>query len=224
MSKIDKTNSIEINSGEFIEICFPEEQVEYKFTVSTRQFKMFNDCIVLDIPYQLKDSFYKGEDFIQCRCIKNNTVYEFCADIVRLVLDDKPCVIIRKSSDLIRSNTLAEKRVATNILCEYSLMQLAPGSQFSRNNGFAIIKDANGKGISFLTIDTLPIGAIVKMNFVKATISIEVEIKRCQLIDDKYSYGAKIQSFCGNSSVSYLDFINSVGREYTEENIGYKLT
>ena len=197
------SNEVVFKEGNHLEIYFPEEKTEYRLTVSSRTFSGFEDCLIVELPQQFASTFYKGEDFIQCKYVFNNVVYQFGGEIVRLINDNGYFVIIKKPNTLHKEFYRAKSRIVVKLLTEYFVERIAPGEFASRMQGFATIKDASIGGISFLSSDILPNNTIVKMNLLQTNISLVVEIMNYQKVNDKNVYGGKIIRFLNNSEPQY---------------------
>ena len=217
------SNSIEFAPGEQVEIYFPEEKIEYRLYCSDKKYKGYEDCLIVKLPNEFKSTFYKGEDFIQCRYVDNNIVYEFGGEILRIVHGQESYVIIKKPANLKKGNSRSKERIFTQILCEYFIINMAPGADYSNKQGFATIKDASTGGVSFLTTDSMAIDTVIKMDFLKTDISIIVEIKKHQIVNDKNFYGAKIIDFIVDDGVKYRNYIQSLANRDSYDSLGYKL-
>lgn len=213
ISSKKKNSSINFINGEYVELYFPNEQIEYRLEICTQNIEGFESCLFLKIPFELLDSFYKGEDFIECRYVQANIVYEFVGEILKIVKGDKPCVVIKNPNKLKKFNQRQRNRLSTQIICEYFVEGIDVGSAVDRNQGFVTIKDVSLDGISFLTTDSIPINARLKMNFFKHNIFLIVEVKKSQIVNQKNFYGSKIVDFIGDSDILYKNLIEKLIKE-----------
>lgn len=204
------SNEIKFIPGEQLEIYFPEEKTEYRFTVSSREFVGFENHLVVDLPSEFRSTFYKGEDFIQCKYVCDNIVYQFGGEIIKIVYENNSYIIIKKPTNLQKASHRTKQRVITQILCEYFVQKVIPGEYISRMQGFATIKDASIGGLSFLTTDTLPNNTVLKMSLNRTNINVYVEVINFQKVNDKNFYGAKIVGFDGDSEHSYRQLLESI--------------
>lgn len=225
---MDVNNNLDINSNEIkffpgnqIEIYFPEERIQYRFTVSSKKFPNYDEYVVVDLPDEFKHTFYKGEDYIQCKYVINNIVYQFGGEIVKIIYETNSYIIIKKPVVLRRETHRAKQRVMTQILCEYFVEKVIPGQTLTRLQGFAVIKDANTGGISFLTTDEIPTNTVLKMKLNKTNIILVVEIMNFQRVNNKNFYGSKIIRFENNSEHNYRKMLDSiVNKEDLETFVG----
>lgn len=204
------SKEIKFISGNQIEIYFPEEKTQYRFTVSSKKFPNCDDYIVVNLPDEFKNTFYKGEDYIQCKYVINNIVYQFGAEIVKIIYENKAYIILKKPGVLRKESHRAKQRVLTQILCEYFVEKVIPGHTLTRMQGFAVIKDANTGGISFLTTDEIPNNTVLKMVLNKTNIVLVVEIMNFQRVNNKNFYGSKILRFENNSEANYRKMLDSI--------------
>lgn len=212
-------NNNEVNSSEItfkpgneLEIYFPEEKTEYRLSVASQVFEGFENDLVVTLPKSYSYTFYKGEDFIQCKYVSNNIVYKFGGEILKIVHGDNCYVIIRKPKNIQKGSHRTKDRISTQILCEYFVHKIIPGEYISRTQGFATIKDASIGGVSFLTTDILPSNTVLKMILSRENISIFVEVITSQKVNDKIFYGGKIVGFEDGDDdryCKYLDFLSS---------------
>lgn len=215
------SNEIQFISGNQIEIYFPEEKIEYRFTVSSKEFPGFEDHIVVDLPQEFKNTFYKGEDFIQCKYVSDNIVYQFGGEIIKIVYENKSYIIIKKPANLQKGSHRTKQRVITQILCEYFVQKVVPGEFISRMQGFATIKDASVGGLSLLTTDTFPNSTVLKLVLNKTDIVVYVEIMNFQKVNDKNFYGGKIVGFDNGGEKRYKDLLESIiNREEAQTFVG----
>lgn len=208
----NQINSDEINfkEGNQLEIYFPEEKTEYRLSVSSKTFNGFENDLVVVVPDIYSKTFYKGEDFIQCKYVADNIVYKFGGEILKIIHGETCFVIIRKPKSILKATQRSKDRVSVKILCEYFVHKIVPGEDISRMRGFATIKDASPGGVSFITTDILPSNTILKMDLSKENISIFVEVITSQRINDKNFYGGKIVNYPGYNKDSFLKLLNKL--------------
>ena len=213
-------NNNEVNSSELVfepgnelEIYFPEEKTEYRLSVASEIFKGFENDLVVTLPKSYSYTFYKGEDFIQCKYVSNNIVYKFGGEILKIIHDDICYVIIKKPKNIQRGSHRTKDRISTQILCEYFVHKIIPGEYISRTQGFATIKDASAGGVSFLTTDILPSNTILKMNLSRKNISIFVEVITSQKVNDKIFYGGKIVDFENGDDEKYYQYLKTLASD-----------
>lgn len=204
------SKEIQFLPGNQIEIYFPEEKTQYRFTVSSRKFPDCDEHIVVNLPQEFVSTFYKGEDYIQCKYVINNIVYQFGGEIIKIIYEHKAYIIIKKPVVLRRETHRAKQRVLTQILCEYFVERVIPGEVLTRMQGFAVVKDANTGGISFLTTDEIPHNTVLKMVLNRSNIVLVVEIMNFQRVNDKNFYGSKILRFENNSESNYKKMLESI--------------
>lgn len=185
------SNELVFTPGEEVELYFFDEQVEYRFPISARKFKDYEGHLILSIPHSRIKSFYKGEDFVQCRYVHDNIVYEFHGEIMRIIKDDMPSVIIKVSQKFKEFNQRKKNRISVDIPSEFQIIAGVPGID-GNSRGFAMIKDASLDGLSFLTSDIIPTGAIIELNLYRNDIILNVEVKKVQLINEKNFYGGRV--------------------------------
>lgn len=211
MSNADiNANNISFNDGDQIEIYFPEEKAEYRFVVSSKVFPGYEDMLVVNLPNTLTNTFYKGEDFIQCKCVSENVVYTFGGEIMKIVHGKESYVIIKKPQNFQKETHRSKTRVSIQILCEYFVQKVVPGETISRMQGFASIKDASIGGVSFLTTDYIPPSTILRMNLNNYNITFDVEVMSMQRVNDKNFYGGKIVNFLGDSKEIFSRYLQSM--------------
>lgn len=204
------SNEIEFIPGNQLEIYFPEEKTEYRFTVSDKTFPNCEEHIVINLPDEFRDTFYKGEDYVQCKYVINNIVYQFGGEIIKIIYGNKSYIILKKPLSLKKGSYRAKQRVITNILCEYFVEKVIPGKYLSRTQGFASIKDASSGGVSFLTTDEFPHYTVLRMVLNRTNIVLFVEIMNFQRVNDKNFYGGKIVGFGENSEARYKKMLDSI--------------
>lgn len=204
------SKEIQFLPGNQIEIYFPEEKTQYRLTVSSKKFPNCEEHIVVNLPQEFKNTFYKGEDYIQCKYVINNIVYQFGGEIVKIIYENKSYIIIKKPVVLRKESHRAKQRVMTQILCEYFVEKVIPGQTLTRMQGFAVVKDANTGGISFLTTDEIPNNTVLKMMLNKTNIVLVVEIMNFQRVNNKNFYGSKIIRFENNSEIAYKKMLESI--------------
>ena len=203
-------NDISFSPGDQIEIYFPEEKAEYRFVVSSMVFEGYKDMLVVDLPNTLSNTFYKGEDFIQCKCVSQNVVYTFGGEIIKIVHGKNSYVIIKKPQNFQKETHRSKARVSTQLLCEYFVQKVDPGEYISRMQGFASIKDASIGGVSFLTTDSIPSNTILRMHLNNLNIVFDVEVMSMQRVNDKNFYGGKIINFLGDSEELFSRYLQSM--------------
>lgn len=204
------SNQIDFKEGNELEIYFPEEKTEYRLSVSSKVFKGFENDLVVILPNIYNKTFYKGEDFIQCKYVADNIVYKFGGEILKLVHGDTCYVIIKKPKNILKTSQRSKDRVSTKILCEYFAHKIIPGETLSRTRGFATIKDASIGGVSFVTTDILPSNTVLKMNLSKEDISIFVEVITCQKVNDKNFYGGKIVDYAEGDKEKFQNLLDKL--------------
>lgn len=205
-----ESSQINFIAGDQIEVYFPEEKIEYRFSVSSKVFEGYEDCLVVNLPNEYVDTFYKGEDYIQCRYVSDNIVYKFGGEILKLVYENVASIIIKKPTNLHRGSYRTKNRVSTQILCEYFVQRVVPGEYLSRMQGFATIKDASVGGVSFLTTDTLPNNTVLKMIFNQPAINILVEVTNAQKVNEKNFYGGKLVGYEGDSEAKFKKYLEDL--------------
>lgn len=201
------SSEITFEAGNQLEIYFPEEKTEYRLSVASQTFKGFENDLVVTLPKSYSHTFYKGEDFIQCKYVSNNIVYKFGGEILKIIHGDTCYVIIRKPKNIQKGSHRTRDRVSTQILCEYFVHKILPGEHISRTQGFATIKDASIGGVSFLTTDVLPSSTVLKMTLSRKNISIFVEVITSQKVNDKTFYGGKIVGFEDGDEEKYCKYL-----------------
>lgn len=178
--------------GEQIELYFFDEKVEYRFEISKRSFEEYSGFLIVRLPYSKLNDFYKGEDYMQCRYVHKNVVYEFTGEIIRIIKDSDPCIIIKPSNEFKEFNQRKQTRIAVEIVAEYNIESGIPGLNNGITRGFIVIKDASSDGISFQTTDTIPINAIIGLDLYRDGISMKVQVKKVQIVNEKNFYGGLI--------------------------------
>ena len=199
------SHDINFEPGKYVEIYFEEEKIRYRLTISDRKFECYPDTIVVNLPLELKNTFYKGEDFLQCKYVDNNIVYDFWGEIIRIVVDNNPCIIIKRPIHIQKENSRSKARLSVNTLAEYTITNKSVGAIDIRNFGFCTIKDVNIDGVSLLTTEIIPVNSILKIDVLKANLSFVIEIKQNQIENNKYLYGGKILEFISPVNV-FNDF------------------
>ena len=203
-------SDFQFEPGAQIELYFFDEKFEYRFEISERTNNGYNDCVIVNLPHNRINDFYKGEDFIQCRCVHKIVVYEFTGEILKIIRDDNPCVIIKPAQKIKEFNHRKKSRISVEIVAEYNIESGVPGLDNGLCRGFVMIKDASMDGISFQTTDTIPINAVIKMNLFKEGIILKVQVMKVQMVNEKSFYGSRIVDIDEDTKLKYQKMLEKL--------------
>lgn len=211
-------NGVDIgfSKGDYIDLLFEKEAVDYKLKID--DLKLDKYTIILKLDELLKDSFYKGEDLARCRYVKNNIVYEFGAEIIKLDLT-KLLVYIKISEHLKKRTQRNKNRLNASIVCEYIIESIPINSTTTKRRGLGLIKDLSISGVSFNTSNKIPKNTEIFLFFIgrndaleENNIVIKCDVKREQIVNGKYLYGLSIMDFPNDSFDNYKKLLDKLSR------------